>query len=404
MFLDPKRYKFFVKRFSERTIVVIFRNKETLDPTFIPEQLLHRQNEIKALARNFKGLFRDSLAGNSTIVAILGGPGQGKTALAMFTLRRLLEIAKNRNINIIGNYKNCWTYRSATAILSQVVQSIIGSDIKTKGISTEEVGDILRTYLIEENAHLILILDDINAIPPEDINSFFVLQEQYSDSRISFILISRPTEWHIMAPHLNTRLNESFILYPYPPEDTLEIVKYRVNLAFEPNTLEDGVIELISDICFDNQNIRIGMELLMRAGEQAEKAQKLVSSEDIRAVRSLIYPELRTEVLQNLQKHELLTLLGIARRLSSKGFTQTTIVEAYKYYCRAAEEWGESSNGLNSFRSYLMTLKSLGLINVVVSAIRRRKRGVRAKISISDVPAMIVAERIVEQLDLIEKL
>ena len=51
-----------------------------------------------------------------------------------------------------------------------------------------------------------------------------------------------------------------------------------------------------------------------------------------------------------------------------------------------------------------MTLKSLGLINVVVSAIRRRKRGVRAKISISDVPAMIVAERIVEQLDLIEKL
>ena len=383
---------------------MIFRNKETLDPTFVPEQLLHRQNEIKVLARNFRGLFRDSLAGNSTIVAVLGGPGQGKTALATFTLKRLLEIAKSRNIRILGGYINCWTYRTATAILSQITQSIIGTDTKTRGISAEELADILRTYFNEQNAHLILILDDINAIPPEDINSFFALQEQYNDSRISFILISRPTEWHMIMPYLNTRINENLTLYPYRAEDTLDIVKYRVNLAFEPNALEEGVIDLVATICYENQNIRMGMELLLQAGGQAEKKQKFVSTEDIRSARSLIYPELRTEVLQSLQKHELLTLLGIARRLSSRGFTRTTLAEGYTYYCRVAEEWGENSNGMNSFRIYLTTLKNLGLINISVTAIRRRKRGVRGKITINDVPAMIVVERTVEQLEMIEKL
>ena len=57
-----------------------------------------------------------------------------------------------------------------------------------------------------------------------------------------------------------------------------------------------------------------------------------------------------------------------------------------------------------SFRGYLNTLKNLGLINIVVSATGRKKRGVRARISLNDIPASVVIERVDEQLMLIENM
>jgi Cdc6-like AAA superfamily ATPase len=375
----------------------------TLNHDYLPSLLQFRENEISSIAKNFKSLF--SKSNLSTIITVLGGPGYGKTATVRFTVQRILDIAEKRNITLYGNYHNCWTNRSASAIVSEVISTIIGSQMKTKGISAEELITVLRSHLNEENAHLILILDDINALTADDLNTFFILQENNRfESRISLILISRPTEWNILASNLNSRINEIITFYPYTAYETLEIIKYRGNLAFKEESVDFGVYDIVADISFDSHNMRLGLELLARAAEFAVKNSRNISTEIIREVKSRIFPELRVEVLESLHQHELLTLIGIAKRLTNKGFIHTTVVDGYRYYKMAAEEWGESPKGESSFRGYLNHLKDLGLVNIVVSATGRKKRGVRARISMNDIPASVVIERANEQLLLIENL
>lgn len=375
----------------------------TLKHNFIPNSLKYREKEINSLAKNFRSLF--SKSNLSSTITVLGGPGYGKTSVVRFTVRRILEIAEGRNINLLANYNNCWTYRSASAILANIIDQVIGPKIKTKGISTEELVTVLRNYLNEEKAHLILILDDVNALTSEDINTFFILQEENRyDSRISIILISRPTEWNILATNLNSRINEIITLYPYSASETLEIIKFRANLAFTKGAVDPNVFEIIADLSYETHNMRMGIELLSRGGDFAAKNNTIITPEIIREIRSKVFPELRVEVLESLHQHELLTLLGIAKRLTNKGFIHTTIVEGYRYYKISSEEWGESPKGESSFRGYLNTLKNLGLINIVVSATGRKKRGVKARISMNDIPTSVVIERVNEQLFQIENL
>ena len=375
----------------------------TLDHDYLPNLLKFRDNEISSIAKNFRSLFTKNNL--STIIIILGGPGYGKTSLVRFTVRRILEIAEKRNITLFGSYHNCWANRSASAILSRVIEELIGSSIKTKGISSEELITILRSFLIEENAHIILVLDDVNALTNEDLNTFFILQEDNRyESRISLILISRPTEWNILASTLNSRINEILTLYPYTASETFEIIKYRGKMAFKGEFIESGVYDIVAEIAYESHNMRMGIELLTRAGEYASATDQMITSEIIRKIKSKVYPELRAEVLESLHQHELLTLIGIARRLTNKGFIHTTIVDGYRYYKMATEEWGENPKGESSFRGYLKTLRDLGIINIVVSATGRKKRGVRARISMNDIPASIVIERVNEQLLLIESM
>ena len=378
---------------DERTI-----GAASLLPDWVPPKLPGREEEITTIARNFRGMFnKGTLAGISTILLVLGGPGQGKTAMVRYSLRKLLEIAESRNLNLCGDYENCWMPRSASAILGRVIQNVIGSEAKTRGVSTEELGDMLQKYLIEEDAHLLLALDDINALSVSDLNSFFILQEEYGgESRISLILISRPTEWY-MFTELNTRINEIFTIYPYRTDQVTQIITYRARLAFASGELEPGVIDLIADMSYQHQNLRLGIELMARSAEKAKKSLP-ITTEDIRRVKAQIYPELRTEVIRSMHVHELLSLLAVARRLLSRGFAHVTIDEAFRYYKTTCDEWQEESKGESSFRGYLNTLKSLGVLGIIVSATGRKKRGVRARISLNDLPTKIVIERIEQEL------
>ena len=379
----------------------------TLDPAFIPDHLPHRDVDLQFIARNFQPLFRlKKLNSISTIITVLGGPGYGKTAMVRFAVQRLLQLAEKKGLSIIGDYQNCWLTRSASSILGKVIQNQINIEQKVRGISAEELGGILKNYLIEEDLHLILTLDDVNALTSDDLNSFFVLQEEFgSQSRISLILISRPTEWHLLATTLNTRIDEILTVYPYTLFETIDIVRYRGNLAFRPGTVEEGVYDMIAEIAHQHHNMRYAIELMARAGEKADEEQsKSITPEHIRSVKAIVYPELRTEILESMQMHELLALLAVARRLKNKSFIHTTIGDSFRYYKAAAEEWGEEPKRESSFRGYLRSLQNLGIINIVITASGRKKRGVRGRISLNDVPASVIIEKVENQLVKIQSL
>jgi len=123
-----------------------------------------------------------------------------------------------------------------------------------------------------------------------------------------------------------------------------------------------------------------------------------LTPELIRHAKNDVFPEMRADILEELKTHELFAALSIARRLHHKGITATTIEHSFKNYRIICEEWNVRPNGEAAFRNYLSTLEAIGILGKVTKGVKGRK-GVRARLTIHDVPAAVLIERIEVFLD-----
>ena len=70
---------------------------------------------------------------------------------------------------------------------------------------------------------------------------------------------------------IKSRLNPEVLEFkPYNYEETLGILKQRIDYAFSSNVISKNVIEIIAKKTFDIQDLRTGIYLLKESGEIAE--------------------------------------------------------------------------------------------------------------------------------------
>jgi cell division control protein 6 len=373
----------------------IFKKESTLYPEYVPPELPTREEEIRRLVKNFRSLLEKE-GSFSVNVAIVGHAGIGKTALCKYTMKRFEEAANNRNINVKFLYYNCHSFRSKTAILRNILSEHFR--IQSRGFSDEEILDMLVKRLTREEIRLIIALDEANMLDSEDILSIFHSGELFGSeqSMISTIIISRPIEYRsLLNVPLSGHIHDQMDISGYNRNQLLQILEYRAKMALYPTSYTEETLDLIADICSSSQNARHGLEILYRAGKLTDlKHENFINPEYIRAAKADVYPELRRDVLEELRLQELLTALGIARKLAIKGITSTTIEEGYESYVLTCEEYGFELRSKSSFRSALETLHKVGILGKSVGPIEEGKRGRRAKITTFDIPASVLVERI----------
>ena len=107
--------------------------------------------------------------------------------------------------------------------------------------------------------------------------------------------------------------------------------------------------------------------------------------EHARKAKADVYPELKKEVLRELQPHEKMVLLAVARKLilSKRAYALTGDVE--KTYHIVCEEYGEEHRKHTQFWEYLQRMSALGLVDVKPSGAGQRGQSLR--ISIQEAPA-----------------
>ena len=74
-------------------------------------------------------------------------------------------------------------------------------------------------------------------------------------------------------------------------------------------------------------------------------------------------------------------------------YNSSQIEHSFKNYRIICEEWGLRPNAEAAFRNYLSTLEAIGIMGKVTKGVKGRK-GVRARLTIHDVPAAVLIERI----------
>jgi cell division control protein 6 len=378
----------------------VFRDQGKLSFDYVPEKMLHREAQMQRLFSYFRSVVDAGVASN----AFLYGPvGTGKTHSAKRFCADFKRYAEEKGKAIDYWPVNCRKNLGDDAVLLTLVRHF-DPHFPDRGFSISEKLETLRRHLEKLKIHFIVILDEVDALLKKSgadlIYSFARIAEESTAAKgnISMMLISqRPNALEYMdAAALSTFRRSNVVEFPRYNRKELEgIVAVRVELAMHPGTVDEDIVELISDIGSELGDARYAIELLDKAGMLAdEENSETVTAEHVRGAKSQVHPTGLEERLALLDLPKKLVLLAISRKIRRKAYiTMGEAEETYKIVC---EEYGEKRRAHTQFWKYVGDLDAVGLIDTKLSG-----EGVVGKttlISLPEIPSRILSDNLERSL------
>ena len=372
----------------------VFKDEAKLDINYVPSRLPHREKEHRLLMEFFDFLLRfpERMAQR---VIIIGDVGTGKTALSQRFGADITLEANKLGVNLRYVHVNCREYRGKLFLVLQHALTVFRPSFPKRGYSAEEVLSTLVQSLDEENAFMILTLDEFGSLiereGSEAVYKLTRLQEMRPSKpqRISLVCILRDLKSieRLDASAKSTLQRNVISLEKYSQEQLIDILNDRVQMAFEPSTVSEDVVNLVSELAFsESGNARFAIELLWRAGKYADaEGLGLVSPECLRKAVSSIIPTIRKSELASLEFHEKLFLLGVARLFKESQKAYASLSEVEKAYAVVCEEFDEQPRSHTQLWKYAHFLSALGILRTEVA--RTSTRGRSTRVSLPSIPA-----------------
>jgi len=341
-------------------------------------------------------------------VMVTGDVGTGKTVLSQCFGANVTSGASKRGINVRYIHVNCREYRGSLFLILQHTVSVFHPNFPRRGYSAEELLRTLTQILDEENAYIILTLDEFESLVDregsEAVYKLTRLQElrQNKPQRLSLICILRNLKAieKLDASTRSTLQSNIIRLEKYSKQQLIDILANRVSLAFKPLAVPEDAVSLIAELAFsEGGNARFGIELLWRAGKYANaENSETVMPECVRKAVSSIIPIMRKSDLALLGFHEKLFLLSIARIFKESQKACVSLTEAEQTYAVVSEEFGISPISHTQLWKYLRNLSALGIVKAEVST--GVSRGRSTAIYLLGIPAQELEK---ELMNLLEK-
>jgi len=358
-----------------------------LDISYVPRKLLHRDGEMRLLKEFFSFALTQPWR-MAQRVLIVGDVGTGKTALTQRFGADVVEQAKQRGLNLNYIHVNCRQYRGSLFLILHHAITFFHPNFPRRGFSAEELLNIFLQVLDEENAYVILTLDEFESLiereGAEPVYKLTRLQEARMNKpqRFSLICILKKLEvLDKLDPSTRSTLQSNIIsLEKYSKEQLVDIVNDRVQLAFKPSTVLEDTVDLIAELAeSEGGNARFAIELLWRAGKYADaEGLGFVTPECVRKAVSSIFALVKKSDIAALSFHEKLLLLGVARFFrENEDRAYATLTEVEREYAVACEEFEVQPHTHTQLWKYLQTLSAIGVIRKTVSRAGQRGRTTR---------------------------
>jgi len=374
----------------------VIKDTHALDFDYVPEELPHRAEQLRKLARMFKPLL-NSISQN----AVIRGPvGTGKTVIAKKFCNSFVNIARKQAKIVEYVHINC-RKRSTDAMVLIGILNHFDQRFPDRGFSVQEMLQILHKHLQRRDAQLLLVLDEADALLKKSGSNLIYNLTRFTDEAIkvgnlvSIIMISQKDVLsNLDQAALSTfKRSNTIILNRYTRDELYDIVDQRVKLAFHNNTVSKESIDLIADIASEWGDARFAIEILWKSGMYADEHHvQFVIPEHVRAAKAETYSVVTETKLKDLGKHQLITLLSISKRLYKDGGAYTNTGDVEKTYAITCEEYNEKPRAHTMFWSYLKEIENAGFINIKLSG--KGQLGTTQLISLPDIPAQVLASKL----------
>jgi len=262
----------------------VFRDESVFEVDYVPETFKHRESQLESLKYALRPAVRGSRPLNTVI---RGPPGTGKTTAVQKLFGELgVEAPDVRTVRV-----NCQVDSTRYAVFSRLFQSVFDYEPPSSGVSFKKLFEQVTDRLVEEDEVLIVALDDVNYLFYENeasdtMYSLLRAHETHTGARIGVVVVSSDLSLSVMD-ELDSRVQsvfrpEDIYFPPYDAPEIVDILRERVQRGFHDGVLSAPELDRVAELTAESGDLRVGIDLLRRAGLNAEmRGSRTVSEEDI---------------------------------------------------------------------------------------------------------------------------
>ncbi len=371
----------------------LFKNKEALSSNFIPDDILYRNKEIETLSRVLAPSLLSERVSN---ILIYGFSGTGKSLVTKFVGKKLANTAMEKSINVMPIYMNCRLENNNTEYrLMSNLCSVFGAEVPESGLSVNSLYKKFISAIDREDKAVILILDEIEKLVQHAgdgvLYSLLRLNESLKHAKISIIGISNNTEFKsLLDQRVRSSLNPIEIVFrPYNAEEIAEILKMRVDEAFNNGAVKEEVIQKCAALSAqEHGDIRKALDLLKVAGENAQQFGKdNVEEDDLDKAADILEQNITESLIKTMTKQSKVVLMSIIAVSRSKRLGKVYSGEVYDYYLKFCDRVGLKKL---TFRRVSDLIADMDYNSLVMSRIKSHGRyGRTRELNIAFSPTLI---------------
>jgi cell division control protein 6 len=376
----------------ERTSRII-RDSGRLSFEYVPEKLIHREEQMRQLAMLFRPMVNE---GVPCTALLSGGVGTGKTA----TARRFCEdtarhcAKEGRPIDHI--MINCRVRSAEYGVLLHLVRHF-DRGFPDRGFSAAEMLRSFRSHVEKGARPMIVVLDEADMLlkggSRDLVYQLMRMNEELKGASLSMMLIAQRPVGELLdeASISSFRRANNVRFERYTASELREIIAARAEEALHPGTLGDGEADLLAEIAAQYGDARFAIELIERSASIAESGDAgRITADDIRSANAMIYSDVSESRLRDLDINRKLTLLAIARAIKTDPYVNMTA--AKKTYGVVCEEYGQTARKHTQFWTYVQDLERA---NVLTTEVRNEPDGGRVtRISVPNIPPRELAKKL----------
>ena len=324
----------------------LFKNREVLHFAFIPDIILHRDEEQKKVTQSLLPLLKKARPSN---LLVYGKPGTGKTLVVKKVLDKIQSRVKTKSFPIELLYANAKEETTLYGLLVKFGRQLgltSQKELPTTGLSISEVFNRIIEVIEKNGLNTVFVVDEIDylaeLVSKTGKDVFYSLtraNERLKKGTLTLVGISNDLTFkERLDPRVLSSLSEEEIVFTnYTVNQIKEILTERIKEAFVSNIVGQAAINLCAAMSGqEHGDARRAIDLLRIAGEIAEREQSdIVKEEHIRKASLKMEEDKETTALNSYPLHEKLLILAVMKAI---GTSTGEIYQSYKNLCRTTRQ------------------------------------------------------------------